>query len=237
MTDIVTRFTEWLASIERDAYNRGEANAEERLYNERVRSYCNHPEAQQLLPRVESLEVRAELATALGVPVSITSEEPDPGRDWSRVEGHLFKPSGKWGYQVWLDYTGERRLGVSGEGPHGWHFDGHEMAKRALHRATTNGTSGVTISALGSYWHLFVPHPPQGFPHWVQPDTPTMAEQEQDEQLRQPELNEDGLLATLETQAAKLGEIREFVRMWQSAAENSDTGDLRMGDIAEVLDR
>lgn len=35
----------------------------------------------------------------------------------------------------------------------------------------------------------------------------------------------------------KLDEIREFVQMWQSASENSDTGDLRMGDIAEVLDR
>lgn len=104
----------------------------------------------------------------------ITPEEPEPGRDWSRVRAFLFNPNGKFKYQVWLDYTGERvtvdPIYAPGVGPHGWHWDGHEMAKRALHRATTNGTSEVTISALGAYWHLFVPDPPQGFPHWVQPE-------------------------------------------------------------------
>jgi hypothetical protein len=131
--------------------------------------------AQDLLPRVESLEVRAELAEALGWPLVITPAEPDPGRDWSRVEAHLFNPNGKWKYQVWLDYSDEREeLGVDlpGVSPAGWHFDGHEMAKRALYRATTNGTSGVTIHDLGEYWHLFVPNPPQGYPHWVRPGDP-----------------------------------------------------------------
>lgn len=97
-------------------------------------------------------------------------EEPDPGRDWSKVEAHLFKPSGKWEYQVFLDYTGERHRGVPGEGPSGWHWDGDEMAKRALARATDNGTSEVNIRELKNYWHMFIPAPPQGFPYWVQPE-------------------------------------------------------------------
>lgn len=123
-----------------------------------------------LLPRVEELEVRADLREALGSPYVLTPEEPDPERDWSKVRGELFTSSGKWKYSVRLDYTGERHRGVSGEGPHGWHFDGNAMAHRALARATGVGTSGVTIRELGEYWHLFVPNPPQGFPLWVQPE-------------------------------------------------------------------
>lgn len=146
---------------------------------------------------------------------AITPEEPEPERDWSRVKAHLFNPRGKWKYQVWLDYAGERGRGLPGEGPHGWHYDGAGMASRALRRATENGTSGVTISDLGSYWHLFVSDPPQGVPLWVHPvnhvDPHVMANQ--------------------------LREIREFVDQWQSAAEDSSTGDLRMGDILEVLNR
>jgi hypothetical protein len=169
----------------------------------------------ELLPRIEPLEVRADLARALNVPLDITPEEPDPGRDWSKVEAHLFTPNGKWKYQVWLDYTGERKDPDTGPGvgPHGWHWDGRAMAHRALSRATSVGTSGVRIRALGDYWHLFVPHPPQGFPHWIQPESSPTPEQR------------------------KLAEVHEFVRMWQSAAENQNTGDLRMGDILEVLNR
>lgn len=155
-----------ITRLERKAYDRGWDAGQDEVVTTREALF-------RLLPRVESLEVRADLAEALGVGLRLSPEEPDPGRDWAKVEAHLFKPSGKWAYQVWLDYTGERHRGVSGEGPHGWHFDGHEMARRALARATSNGTSGVTFSELGSYWHLFVPHPPQGFPHWVQPVGPT----------------------------------------------------------------
>jgi hypothetical protein len=158
-----------LAKVERDGYNSALTGQADSLFAAVTR-------ATELLPRVESLEVRADLAEALGLPLVITPEEPDPGRDWSRVEGHLFKPGGKWKYRVFLDYTGERKPPESsgysepGVGPHGWHFDGAEMAKRALARATANGTSEVTISTLGTYWHLFVPHPPQGYPHWIKPD-------------------------------------------------------------------
>jgi hypothetical protein len=158
-----------LARVEREAYDRGHANAEERILNSRAEAFVA---AIELLPRVESLEVRADFAEALGAPLVITPEDPDPGRDWSRVEAHLFNPNGKWKYQAWLDYTGERHRGVPGEGPAGWHFDGTAMAKRALARATGNGTSEVTIYDLGEYWHLFVPHPPQGYPHWVRPGDP-----------------------------------------------------------------
>lgn len=161
-----------IARIEREAYNRGYANGGA----DAVDNANRVADVMTLLPRVESLEVRADLAEALGVGLRLSPEEPDPGRDWSKVQAHLFKPSGKWMYVVWLDYTGERHRGVSGEGPHGWHFDGHGMARRALSRATSRGTSGVSISELGSYWHLFVPHPPQGYPHWVQPVGPTAQE-------------------------------------------------------------
>lgn len=107
---------------------------------------------------------------------AITPEEPEPERDWSKVRAHLHKPSGKWMYQVWLDYTGERWVhgGKGPEGPAGWHFDGSEMAKRALARATDNGTSEVSIRELGDHWHLFVPDPPQGYPIWVQPAGATL---------------------------------------------------------------
>jgi hypothetical protein len=47
----------------------------------------------------------------------------------------------------------------------------------------------------------------------------------------------DRLRDQLAVARRKLADIREFVQMWQSAAEDSETGDLRMGDIAEVLDR
>jgi hypothetical protein len=158
-----------LARIEREAYDRGHTNA---LTNQADSLYSAVTAAIELFPRIESLEVRHDLAQALGVPLDISPEEPDPGRDWSRVEAHLFNPNGKWKYQAWLDYTGERHRGVPGEGPAGWHFDGATMAKRALARATGNGTSEVTIYDLGEYWHLFVPHPPQGYPHWVRPGDP-----------------------------------------------------------------
>ena len=121
----------------------------------------------QLLPRVEPLEVRAVLAEALGHELEITHENPDPGRDWSRVRGELFKPSGKWMYSVWLDYSGLRRRGVSGEGPHGWHFDGSAMARLALMYATDGNRSGVTMREIPNGWRLFVPDPPQGYPLYV----------------------------------------------------------------------
>ena len=130
--------TDAIGEIERAAYDRGWDAGQDEVVSTREALF-------RLLPRVESLEVRADLAEALGTPLAITPEEPDPGRDWSRVEAHLFKPGGKWKYRVWLDYTGERFRDVPGEGPHGWHFDGAEMAHRALSRATANGTSGVSI--------------------------------------------------------------------------------------------
>lgn len=100
-------------------------------------------------------------------PLELSPAEPAPGRDWSKVEAHLFKPTGKWMYQVFLDYTGERHRGVSGEGPHGWHFDYEAMAKRAFARATENGTSEVVYHEIPPSYHLFVQAPPQGFPIWV----------------------------------------------------------------------
>ena len=98
----------------------------------------------------------------------ITPEEPEPGRDWSRVAAHVFMPTGKWKYQVFLDYT-EMRHGWrgSGEGPSGWHFDGEAMAREALQLATERGTSGVTFDELPPDWHMFVQNPPQGYPFWV----------------------------------------------------------------------
>jgi hypothetical protein len=168
-----------LAQVETEAYNRGYENARDQLQDwdavherdeklSRIRGIVESLEGDQ--PEHGVRWLRAFLA-GRELP-GITPEEPEPERDWSKVKAHLFKPGGKWMYQVFLDYTGERHLGVPGEGPAGWHWDGHEMAKRALARATDNGTSGVSIRELGEYWHLFVPDPPQGFPMWVQPGDP-----------------------------------------------------------------
>lgn len=95
---------------------------------------------------------------------AITPEEPEPGRDWSKVEGHLFNANGKWKYQVWLDYSSLRHRRIRGEGPSGWHYDGAEMARSALRDATDRGTSDVTYREIPDGWRLFVRHPPQGYP-------------------------------------------------------------------------
>lgn len=97
----------------------------------------------------------------------LSPEEPEPGRDWTRVEAAVFTANGKFKYQVFLDYTGERHRGLPGEGPSGWHHDGHMMARRALARATLHGTSEVTFDSLPEGWTLFVADPPQGYPHCV----------------------------------------------------------------------
>lgn len=185
--------------------------------------------AVELLPRVEALEVRADLAKALGHKLTITPEEPDPGRDWSRVEAHLFKPSGKWMYQAWLDYTGERlAVDVPGVGPHGWHFDGSGMARRALHRATANKTSGVTFSVIPNGWRMFVLHPPQGFPLYVIGGLPD----------DRPDF--EHLQAKLETAQTKLDEIRTLVtNAFTEAQHGADLcdGEGPLQAVLEVLDR
>lgn len=150
-----------------EAYNRRQANARVPMIDSLVNDITA---AVQLLRRIEPLEVRADLAEALGHKLEITPEEPDPGRDWSRVRGELFNPGGKWKYSVWLDYSGLRSApNERGCGPAGWYFAGAAMAEQALAIATDNHTSGVRIRELGTYWHLFVPDPPQGYPIWVRP--------------------------------------------------------------------
>lgn len=74
---------------------------------------------------------------------------PDAG-DITRVPGHLFTAAGKWKYDVDLDYTG---LDLT-------HWDTAALAEQALAAATRNGTSRVTISALGDNWRLVVISPP-----------------------------------------------------------------------------
>lgn len=80
-------------------------------------------------------------------------------RDWAKVRADVFKPSGKWMYQVWLDYTGEALE----------HYQGWAMARRALARATETGGSEVTFSALPEDWFMVVFDPPQGYPIVVYP--------------------------------------------------------------------
>lgn len=206
--------TEWY----REAYNRGRDSVQTPMIDSLVNDITA---AVQLLPRVESLEVRADLAQALGHKLEITPEEPDPGRDWSRVRGELFKPSGKWMYSVWLDYTGERKPPESsgysepGVGPHGWHFDGGAMARQALANATERGTSGVTMREIPNGWRLFVPDPPQGFPLYAIGSRPD----------DRPDIN-----VTDDTDLeVKLDEIRQIIE--------ADSYIDRIARIQEVLDR
>lgn len=101
-------------------------------------------------------------------------------RDWSRVSGHLFKPSGKWGYVAELDYGPDVPRLLSGpersewEAEHGpaEYLNPSDAAERALERATSNGTSGVGINAVGDYWTLVVTDPPNGWPVMVRPKPP-----------------------------------------------------------------
>ena len=60
--------------------------------------------------------------------------------DLTQVPGHLFQPSGKWKYEVWLDYTGI--LDEEGKAPDGRYHPPHESALAALRQATEKGTSG-----------------------------------------------------------------------------------------------
>lgn len=221
---------EYIARVERSAYNRGYENARDRF-----QFWNNLHEADEM---IEQLRTKLQGLEAIAAQLDpdqpdhfvrwllhrlrddefpeIDETEPEPGRDWFRVEAHLFKPSGKWMYRVYLDYSGLRHRGIPGEGPAGWHFDGPKMARIALHTATTRGTSEVSMREIPTGWRLFVQNPPQGYPVYAIGGLPD----------EHPDAD-----------ATELAAIREFVRMWQSAAEGNSTGDLRMGDIAKVLDR
>ena len=85
-----------------------------------------------------------------------TPSDTAGGVDPAKVPAHLFTPSGKWEYDVSLDYTG---LNLD-------HWDRAALAEQALANATANHTSGVIISDLGDYWTLVVTNPPgpYGYP-------------------------------------------------------------------------
>lgn len=87
-----------------------------------------------------------------------------------RCPAHLFNLTGKWKYEVFLDYTGMVEWDERGDtklvGPGGRFLNAGDAARDALRQATANGTSGVTISELGLYT-LVVIEPPNGFPVMV----------------------------------------------------------------------
>jgi len=93
--------------------------------------------------------------------------------DPTQVVGYLFKFTGKWKYEVMLDYTGmieplpedEKWMRLKDPVTGGF-IDADEAAILALAQATRKGTSGVTISDIGN-WTLVVPEPPNGFPVMV----------------------------------------------------------------------
>lgn len=92
----------------------------------------------------------------------------DGGQPISAVVGNLFTPTGKWKYEVSLDYTGIHHKPVSSGGRRDetipWMSDVGQAAEMALAAATDRGTSGVSIRELGSYWTLVVSDPPNGWP-------------------------------------------------------------------------
>lgn len=73
---------------------------------------------------------------------------------WSEVPANLFTESGKWKYEVRLDYRNP---------PEGY-ISCNDNARRALRQATENGTSEVTISVVPEGWSLVVLAPPEGYP-------------------------------------------------------------------------
>lgn len=164
------------ATMETEAYNRGFQNAtlhdREQLLNAEVGSVVVLEALRGLMdeaaPDQPEDKIRQIRAVMRGQEhPAATPEEPEPGRDWSRVEAHVFKNSGKWRYQVFLDYTGLRYRGVQGEGPSGWHYEGSQLARMALQAATLNNTSGVSFTEIPSGWFMFVQNPPGGYPVMV----------------------------------------------------------------------
>lgn len=83
-------------------------------------------------------------------------------------KAHLFKPSGKWKYEVTLDYRGlydeeGKQVTMPYQSP-------NDMALLALYQATENGISGVILREPGEYALVCV-DPPNGFPVLVQGTT------------------------------------------------------------------
>jgi hypothetical protein len=70
----------------------------------------------------------------------------------SHVYGMLFTESGKWKYDVCLDYTGQTLEEYQ-------HWDVNAEAVKALARATDRGISGVTLRTVPEGWSLVVPQP------------------------------------------------------------------------------
>lgn len=83
-------------------------------------------------------------------------------------EGHLFKPSGKWKYQVLLDYRFVCNEHM--KDPMGHYISPNDATLKALANATANGISGVILSEPGEYALVCI-EPPFGFPVLVQGTT------------------------------------------------------------------
>lgn len=69
--------------------------------------------------------------------------------------GHLFNDTGKWKYDVWLDYNNVP-------------YDNYDLwseARKALKRATAANLSGVTIRKIPTGWSLIVPNPVGKYAH------------------------------------------------------------------------
>jgi hypothetical protein len=64
----------------------------------------------------------------------------------------LFSESGKWKYDVCLDYTGQTQSQYE-------NWDNAREAVKALARATEKGISGVTFKVVPEGWSLVVPEP------------------------------------------------------------------------------
>lgn len=96
----------------------------------------------------------------------------DGGQRLSEVRGHLFTPTGKWKYDVSLDYSEIWHRIISqparevAENIFGRleYLSPEDAARMALDRASRRGTSGVSVRDLGDYWTLVVPDPPNGWP-------------------------------------------------------------------------
>jgi hypothetical protein len=84
--------------------------------------------------------------------------------DVSRVEGQTFKPSGKWAYEVFLDYSDIYH--DDGTPKRDGFIDPGQAALDALHLATVRGTSGVRFRHPGDLT-LVVFDPPGGYPVMV----------------------------------------------------------------------
>lgn len=86
----------------------------------------------------------------------------DGGQRYDSVQAFMFKPNGKFKYEVELNYT---KSYIEND-----YTEPSDAAVIALIQSTIMGTSGIqSYKGDNEYWTIVVPDPPEGYPVMVIP--------------------------------------------------------------------